>query len=201
LALALCVPWLVYTYSVTGKAFYWGSSGALSLYWISATSSHERGDWHGADSVFSDPNLSQHRPFFRSLEGLDLNAQNTKLEHAAISNIEHRPFKFARNVVDNVSRMLFNTPYSFKPAKRTTVIYAIPAGMLLVALLAAGGRAVLTRRTLPREAPMLAALGIVTFALHAVLAGYPRLLFPIVPVAIWFVVVCWSSPSAGSSRA
>jgi len=31
-----------------------------------------------------------------------------------------------------------------------------------------------------------------TFALHALLAAYPRMLFPIIPVIIWFVVLVLS---------
>ncbi|MEP6811396.1 MAG: hypothetical protein ABI990_00250 [Actinomycetota bacterium] len=200
LALALCTPWLAYTYSVTGKGFYWGSSGALSLYWMSSPYSGDRGDWHGADSVFEDASLAPHRPFFRSLAGLDLNAQNSKLEHAAVSNIRHHPFKFVRNVVDNVSRMVFNTPYSFKGPKPTTLVYAIPGGLLIAGLLASMVRALLRRRALPIEASALGAFAAATIALHAVLSGYPRLLLPIVPVAIWLVVVCWSPKPAGGVR-
>lgn len=194
LALALCAPWLAYTYSVTGNVFYWGSSGALSAYWISSPLPQDVGDWHGVADVFSDPNLAPHRAFFRSLEGLDLNAQNRRLDHAAVTNIEHHPVKFALNVVDNVSRMLFNVPYSFKPAKLTGLVYSVPTGVLLLALLATGMRAARARRRLPPETWALAGLAAVTLALHAVLAGYPRFLLPVVPIAIWLVVVWWSSP-------
>jgi hypothetical protein len=192
LALALCVPWLAYTYSVTGSVFSWGNSGPLSVYWISSPYPGDRGDWHRADWVFSDPNLAPHRPFFRTLVPLDLNAQNRRLEHEAFANIRHKPLKFAENVADNVSRMLFNVPYSFKPAKRSGLVYSLPAGVLLAALVLAGARSARSQRRLPEETVAFAALAAVAFALHAVIAGYPRLLFPLVPIAIWFVAVSWS---------
>ena len=35
LALVWCLPYLAHTYSLTGRWFYWGSSGGMSLYWMS----------------------------------------------------------------------------------------------------------------------------------------------------------------------
>ena len=43
-ALLLCTPWLLYTYSLTSRPFYWGNSGGLSLYWMSAP--ENLGDYH-----------------------------------------------------------------------------------------------------------------------------------------------------------
>jgi 4-amino-4-deoxy-L-arabinose transferase-like glycosyltransferase len=34
-ALLTCLPYLFYTYSLTGKVFYWANSGGMSLYWMS----------------------------------------------------------------------------------------------------------------------------------------------------------------------
>jgi hypothetical protein len=194
LALALCLPWLAYTYSVSRNVFYWSSSGPLSLYWMSSPNPQDVGDWHGAAEVFSNPGLAPHRAFFHSLAKLDLNTQNARLEHTAVTNIVHHPLKFALNVGDNVSRMLFNAPYSFKPAKPSGLVYSLPAGLLLVAMLVGGVRAARRQRRLPPETAAFAAFAIVTFALHAVLAGYPRFLFPIVPIVIWLTIVCWTSP-------
>ena len=35
IAFSICIPWLIYTYSLTGKIFYWGNSGGMSIYWMS----------------------------------------------------------------------------------------------------------------------------------------------------------------------
>jgi hypothetical protein len=104
--------------------------------------------------------------------------------------------KFAENVADNISRMLFNVPYSFKPAKRTGLVYSAPAALLLVALAAAWVRARRFGGRLPLELRAIAVFGVATFALHAVLAGYPRLLFPIVPIAIMLVIAWWEPHDA-----
>ena len=196
LALVLCTPWLAYTPSGTGNVFEWGTSGPLSLYWMTSPYAGDRGDWHGADSVFSDPHLAPHRPFFRSIAKLDLSAQNARLETQARKNFARKPVKFAENVADNISRMLFNVPYSFKPAKRTGLVYSAPAVLLLAALAAAWVRARRFGRRLPLELRAIAVFGAATFALHAVLAGYPRLLFPIVPIAIMLVIAWWEPHDA-----
>ncbi|MGH3002487.1 MAG: hypothetical protein ACRDM1_07505 [Gaiellaceae bacterium] len=198
LAFVLCVPWLAYTRSVSGHTFYWGSSGAMSLYWMSSPASRDRGDWHGAHDVLSDPNLSSHRPLFRSIIGLDLNAQNRILEERAWHNIRMHPFKFARNVVDNISRMWFNRPYSFKSARTTSLVYALPNALVLVGLVLAAALTVRRRRRIDRLVVEIGAFALTAFGLHAVLSAYPRMLIPIVPVALLAIFTAVSR-NAGAS--
>jgi 4-amino-4-deoxy-L-arabinose transferase-like glycosyltransferase len=188
-ALVVCVPWLAYTYSVTERPFYWGSSGALSLYWMSSTAPGERGDWQQARAVFADPNLASHRPFFRSLVGRPLVEQNDELMHAAFSNIRRRPARYAENVVANVSRMLFDFPYSFRPERLAPLLFVVPNALLLAALLASIGLLLARRAVLQSEAVPFTLFALTTFVFSALLAAYPRMLFPIVPVIVWVVVV------------
>jgi 4-amino-4-deoxy-L-arabinose transferase-like glycosyltransferase len=198
LALVLCLPWLGYTYSVTHHPFYWGSSGAMSLYWMSSPAGQDVGDWHGANDVFSDPNLAPHRPYFRSLIGLDLNAQNHSLEHHALDNVRSHPFKFAQNVADNISRMWLNIPYSFKSARLTSLGYALPNLLMLAGLLAAGVAALRRRTARPGvTATWMGAFALVAFGLHSAFSAYPRMLVPLVPVALLAIVIGSSPRVAG----
>lgn len=198
LALALCLPWLAYTYSVTGHVFYWGASGSLSLYWITAPYPGDRGDWHGAADVFRDPRLAPHRPFFRSLRGLDLAEQNAKLRDAALTNIRERPMKFVENVLANASRIWVNAPYSFKPFRPTGLVYAIPNVLLLLALLRRLVRYVRGRGWPWPELAAFAGVAAVGVALHVVLSGYPRMLVPVIPALLWLVLV--ERPPAAEAR-
>jgi hypothetical protein len=185
----LCLPWLGYTYSVTHHPFYWGSSGAMSLYWMSSPAPQDVGDWHGAADVFSDPDLTPHRPYFRSLIGLDLNAQNHSLEHRALHNVRKHPFKFAQNVADNISRMWLNLPYSFKSARLTSLGYALPNLLLLAGLVAAGVSGLRRRTGRPGyTAAWMGAFAVVALGLHSAFSAYPRMLIPIVPIALLAVV-------------
>src|SRR5207249_2495311 len=54
LALILTLPYLAYTYALTGRPFYWGSSGGMSLYWMSTPYRDELGDWRSEDAVFNN---------------------------------------------------------------------------------------------------------------------------------------------------
>ena len=47
IAFATTVPYLIYTYNMTGKILYWGSSGGDSLYWMSTPYEGEYGNWYG----------------------------------------------------------------------------------------------------------------------------------------------------------
>ena len=64
LALLMCSPYLVLTYSMTGRPFYWGSSGGLSLYWMSTPYAGEYGSWHSIRAAQTNPELARHRAFF-----------------------------------------------------------------------------------------------------------------------------------------
>ena len=147
------------------------------------------GDWHQAHVVFTDPDLRPHREFFERLRGLDLAEQNAEIEREALSNIADHPDAYAENVVANVSRMLFNSPYSRTQQQTNDVFYALPNALLLGAVLFCVFVLVPRRRTLPPVAGVFALLAGVAFGLHALVSAYPRMLAPIVPLVVWLTVL------------
>jgi len=189
LALAFCVPWLAYTYSKTDRLFVWGNSGSLSLYWMASPFDGDLGDWHQAHLVFTDPDLRPHRPFFESLRGLDLAEQNTEIEREALGNIADHPGAYAENVVANISRMLFNSPYSRTQQQTNDVFYAVPNALLLGAVVLCALVLLPRRRRLPPETGVFALLAATAFALHALVSAYPRMLAPIVPLVVWLTLL------------
>ena len=189
LALALCVPWLVYTQAKTERLFVWGNSGSLSLYWMASPHEGDLGDWHQAHLVFTDPALRPHREFFEGLRGLELAKQNAEIEREALRNIADHPLAYAENVVANVSRMFFNSPYSRTQQQTNDVFYALPNAIVLGAIVLCAVVLVPRRRMLPPEAGAFAVLGTTAFALHALVAAYPRMLAPIVPLLVWLTVL------------
>jgi 4-amino-4-deoxy-L-arabinose transferase-like glycosyltransferase len=189
LALGFCLPWLAFTYSVTDRLFVWGNSGSLSLYWMSSPHPEDLGNWRGGayEVVVTDPKLAHHRDFFLELAPLDPAEQNRRLERRAIENIRGSPVKFAENVAANVSRMFFGFPYSAKPETLNTLFYLVPNSIVLWAVV---GCAFLVARqpgSFPPEGVAFAAFAGFGFALHAVLAAFPRMLMPLIPIALWFV--------------
>jgi hypothetical protein len=191
LALALCLPWLAYTYAKTDRVFVWGNSGSLSLYWMASPHEGDLGDWHQAHVVFTDPDLRPHRAFFEGLRGLSLQEQNAEIEREALANIADHPDAYARNVVSNVSRMLFNSPYSRTAQQANDVFYAIPNAILLGAAILCAVVLIPRRRRLPPETGVFAVLAATAFGLHALVAAYPRMLSPIVPLVVWLTVLAF----------
>jgi len=116
-ALIWCVPYLWYTHSLTGRIFYWGTSGGLSLYCMSTPYPNELGSWFSAQDVKENPELAPHREFFAKLEGLSDVEHDDALKKQAIYNIIHHPAKYAQNWVANVGRLLFSYPHSFTPQR------------------------------------------------------------------------------------
>lgn len=190
-ALGLCVPWLAFTYSVTERFFVWGNSGSLSLYWMSSPYPQDLGDWRGGayEVVVSDPKLAHHRQFFLELSTLDPTEQNRRLERRAIENIRGSPLKFAKNVTANVSRMTLGFPFSGKQETLKTLYYLVPNSLILWAVLGCALLVATRRVSFPVEGAAFAAFAAFGFALHAVLAAFPRMLMPLIPIALWFVFV------------
>ena len=124
-ALSVTVPYLTYTWHLTGKPLYWGNSGGMSLYWMSTPYEHEYGDWKVTDLTNSQyPNLFRSPDVVKILRKNHAKEIGFILKHneierdelfkqKAITNIEAHPMKFLANYCDNLSRMLFNFPYSY----------------------------------------------------------------------------------------
>lgn len=191
LALAFCLPWLAFTYSVTDRLLVWGNSGSLSLYWMSSPHPQDLGDWRGGayEIVVSDPLLAHHKEFFLELAPLDPTEQNRRLERQAVDNIRGSPGKFAKNVAANVSRMTLGFPFSAKQETLNTLYYLVPNSLVLWAVLGCVLLAARREVAFAFEGIVFAAFAGFGFALHSVLAAYPRMLMPLIPIALWFVFV------------
>jgi 4-amino-4-deoxy-L-arabinose transferase-like glycosyltransferase len=188
LALALCVPWLVYTFSVTGRPFLWGTSGSLSLYWMSSPYAVDRGDWHCASDVFNEEWLAPHRSFFVAHAEDSPIAQDRALERQARHDIVQHPWKYVQNLTANGSRMLFNAPYSRRPVTLRTVIFIVPGALLLGLLALSLARLRGRRERLPPEAAAFAFFAAAAFFVHLPISAYVRMLIPMVPPALWLIV-------------
>lgn len=201
MALLLCTPYLAYTYSLTNRPFYWGDSGGLQLYWMTAPGNI--GDWHRKAEAFTYPALAASRPVFANLDRMETDPrtkfpqleQDIKLQQIAFANIKRDPEHYLSNVVFNIGRLLFNSPYSFENehASGTSpgwgmMLYAVPNALLLGVLAIAAFVAVKVRRGLGPEIPALAVFIALCFAIHVPVAAYGRLLIPIVPTAAWLAI-------------
>jgi 4-amino-4-deoxy-L-arabinose transferase-like glycosyltransferase len=198
-ALAVCLPWLSYTYAKTGRPLYWGNAGGLSLYWMSTPASDELGDWHAVPEVFSDPNLARHRAFFHSLERLAPLQRDLALQRVATRNIQRHPFKYGENLLANVSRLWLGFPRSFRGPPPVAILYVLLSGLLLAGLLRLAVRTLRGRQRISVEAVPFLLLGGGALAVHLPFSAEPRMLAPIVPLMLCGLV-CTAWPARARER-
>jgi hypothetical protein len=178
-ALLYCMPYLFYTYSLTGKIFYWGNSGGLSLYWMSTPYKDELGDWHIIDNSYKN-----HQEFFNKLKRKNLSVieWDDELKKQAIQNIINHPLKYLKNWLANIGRLLFNYPYTNTPQSLSTYFYIIPNMFLVVLCILCIYPSYLGRRLIPFEIYALILFGLISFGGSSLLSAYNRQFQPLVPV-------------------
>ena len=154
------VPWLAYTYHMTGKLLYWSSYGGNNLYWMSSPYHNEYGDWRSSsfnkiDTINMIPGsaeqikLNHQKDFekiFQSKEAQNLYIKNGEiygspytgviqddvLKKIAFQNIKTHPSKFLQNCLSNMGRMIFNYPASYTIQKPSTLKRLPINGIILV---------------------------------------------------------------------
>jgi len=170
---------------VSGKFFYWGSSGGMSLYWMSTSySADELGSWFSADDVNVFPQLAPHREFFAQINGLSELARDDAYKRKAIENISHDPKIFVVNWAANIGRLVFQYPFSLINQKLSTYFYLLPNMFLVVAFIFGLYPAFIRRRAIPFEITALLLFGAITFGGASLLSAFNRQFHPVVPVLI-----------------
>lgn len=145
IALSTASPYLIYTYRLTGKVFYWSSFGGDNLYWMSTPYEGEYGNWYSfyhfkADSLLLASEIFQGRKSYnanhlsdfqgiKNLRGVELDSAYKKI---AIRNIKSHPQKFIKNCICNFGRIIFNFPYSYKLQSPETLLRLPFNGIIMV---------------------------------------------------------------------
>jgi hypothetical protein len=190
LALIWCIPYLLVTYSWTGKVFYWATSGGMSLYWMASPYAGELGSWFSDDDVQALPELAPHREFFAGLADLSEVERDGAIKKQALENIIHHPLGYLRNWIANVGRLLFSYPYSYTPQKLSTYFYLLPNMFLVVFLLLSVYPAFLRRRAIPYEIYALLLFTSIALGGTSLLCAYDRQFRPLVPILLlWLAFV------------
>ena len=149
IALATTSPYLLYTYSLTGKIFFWSANGGDNLYWMSSPHKDEYGstfaftnfeiktplDKHVTSSFGTDSIKSHHQKDYEEIRKHGMLAQDSVLKKIAISNIRANPGKFLQNCLSNIGRIVFNTPYSYTFQRPSNLLRLPPNGIIVVLML------------------------------------------------------------------
>ena len=200
IAYAVTVPYLTYTWQMTGKFFYWGNSGGMSLYWMSTPFEHEYGDWKMPDlsnkqypTLFKSPeavallktNHSKELKFILSHRNAVV--QDELFKQAAFKNIEKNPLKFASNYCNNFSRMLFNFPYSYAWQDAAIVKNIIIGSLILWSTVAGIILTIVNWRGIIFPVKPLLLIAGVYLLLSGALSAYPRQLDIMMPVLLFWL--------------
>jgi len=187
IALIFCVPYLVFTYSQTGKIFYWGTSGGLSLYWMSSPYDHELGSWFSSDDVREMPELSPHRDFFEQVIRLSLVEQDEVLKKRAIENIINHPDRYLMNWLANVGRLFFSYPFSVTSQKMSTYFYIIPNMFLMVLWALSLFPSLLRWRSIPYEIYSWLFFLLISLGGTSLLSAFERQFRPFAPIILLWI--------------
>ncbi len=184
-ALILCIPYLLHTYSRTGKIFYWGTSGGMSLYWMSTSyNKDELGSWFSFKDVRERPELSSHRDFFNKLIGLSDIELDESFKKQAIENIIQDPVTYFINWIANLERMVFSQPYSYRSQK--IYILMLPNMFIFVPFIVSIYPAILKRKDIPFEINALMIFFLIAFSGTSLVSAYDRQIRPLVPIVfLW----------------
>ena len=198
-ALAVTVPYQIYTYNLTGKVFYFSNGGGRQLYWMTTPHKGEFGEWNNknfdANCGFIEDEIpcnkelyrKNHGEFYSQIEKLPIIDRDDAFKKKSISNIRQYPFKYLRNISSNITRMLFNIPNSyFYQRDITTTARLFPNSILLTLILTS---VLITFGNLSRFSPSIKfyiAIAFTYLILSSLVSSYPRMLNIIVPfILIW----------------
>lgn len=200
-------PYLYYTYQLTGKYFYWGTSGGLTLYWMSSPYAEEYGDFiNFFYEPSNDPNKNQlfrmrHEEnikmaigeisLFQTLKYEELPAklgvvQDQQFKKMAIMNIKAHPIKYIKNILSNSMRMIFNFPYSYRE-NRLNLKLILSNSILLLFVFITSFRILRKKENINSADLFLLLFTLIYLGGSMLLSATPRQFYIISPILLYFI--------------
>lgn len=213
LAFSITIPYQAYTYSKTGKILFLSNISGESLYWMSTPYEGEMGNWNNdkfdancieeqtgyfvsnPDGFYCNKLILEknHGKFFKSLEGYDMVQRNEALINKAKNNIITNPFKYFRNIINNISRMFFNIPNSFFFQREITIFRIIPNSILFTLIVFSSFLTLSNLKKLIKlkKEMIFSVIFIFTYlSLSSLVSAYARMLTIAVPFIIIWSMFC-----------
>lgn len=212
IAFAGILPYIIYTYHLTHKVYYFGDSGGMSLYWMSTPFENETGDWrheldvhpnNSADSSIIDPNtkyiagwnnylyVNHHKDYvlLDSYIGVQRDDMYKKL---AFQNIKAHPVKYLNNCISNAERLFYSFPYSYALQRnnlRLPLTQFLVVGIFICLLFS-----LYYWQKLPFATRFLLLFIFIYFGLTILVSTYTRMLTVVVPILLfWFACIFQNS--------
>ena len=144
IACATTVPYLIYTYHVTGKLFYWGT-GEENLYWMTTPYNDEYGDWKAdltrnplALGNYNTPDagdslVAHHQKDFNEINKYTGLQRDEAYKKIAINNIRTHPLKYSTNIFTISEEYSFIIPFSYA-VQRPKILFVLPINGVVLTL-------------------------------------------------------------------
>lgn len=184
LSLLFCTPYLYYTWSLTGRHFYWSNAGGSLLYWISDPCKDHWGDWHNENETIPDPRYIAHKPLYEKLSKMDFVQQDDLFKQEAVKNLKAHPAKFLFNCFANAGRLWLSYPYTYKVPRPQSLFYMIPNAVLLGGLVFCIYPLLRAFSRIDDEIIFVLIIVMLYIGLSTVLPANARYLVPMVPLFV-----------------
>ncbi len=201
-AFATILPYLIYTYQLTGRMFYWSTNSGGSLYWASSPYKDEYGDWkldlqqHGVDmgnyntEGSTDSLVAHHGEEYKEIYKHNSMGQDDAYKRFAIKNIKEHPGKYILNCIYNVGRMFFHYPFSHAVQRPKTLAVFPINGILLTFILFCMIPTLLNWRKLSYPVRFMILFAGLYFAESTLVTALIRMFTVIVPIImLWMAYV------------
>jgi hypothetical protein len=192
-------PYLLYTFKLTKRVFYFGNSGGMSLYWMSTPYLNEYGDWYyynptkGFVEIIDECQtkiiVKNHQKDFEYIYKLKGVQRDDAFKTLAINNIRLHPGKYFMNCLSNQGRLWFNLPYSYGYSYKVfkssivLVLYSFLLSLFLITI----PLWLMNISNVKAEINFLFLLFIFYLFFTTLVSAYPRQLEIIIPIIIFFI--------------
>jgi len=201
IALLTVIPYLIYTYNLTDRIFYWGF-GSDTLYCMSSQYEGEYGDYKkgldinsvelgnynikGSDSILKAHHQAEY-DIINKYTGIERDDVYKKI---AIQNIKEHPLKFMENIIYNIGRLIFHYPFSYA-VQRPKILLVFPInGAILTLMIFSLIPTIINWRKIPTYLQFLLVLTFLYLAASSLVTAYVRMFTIIVPILfIWIAYV------------
>ena len=209
-SILLCIPYLMYTYSLTGKAMYWSTSGGQQLYFHASPFENEWGNWYSdfnvwhpevepTTEVYSYQELSDnHLDFYKTLPYRTTDSATVTFERDQLFKAKAReymqahPKAFLKNTIASLVRLFFNFPRSYTRQHLGTAKYVFVNMFIVVLMLLSIYPALTSWKQIPAEIWALILFLSLFIGGLSLLNGWPRHLIPVLPIFMLYLAFIYT---------
>jgi 4-amino-4-deoxy-L-arabinose transferase-like glycosyltransferase len=195
MAFLLCMPYLVYTYTLTHKVFYWTTCSGISLYTMSAPYPKDYGDWKPEEEMINNPN---YRTFILSISKLPSFEKDMAYRKQAIENIKTHPAKYLMNCFSNMGRLLFEYPHTNVEQSPGTYFFLGPDLFVFVFMVICFGLIIFRYTKLPDEIALLLFFIVIYLSGSVLVSAYCRMF--VITMPFWMLFFAYILENAVFSK-